>query len=664
MSNLGTASLKLQTQANGLDAGLGQAEKSIKGFLININNNMSVMATGWTGMFLGALKGVMDSLGGVMERVGSAVDASAALGISTRELMGWQHAASLCGISSEALSGSLRKMLNTLGDAKLGSVEARDALARLGISMETVNSSNPTQMFETIADRLNAITDPMERARAATSIFGREGASLLPLFERGAEGIREAVAEAERLGIALNDTDAAAIDSAGDALDTLKASLGGILAQVAVAIAPVIEQVSQAVTQVVSTLLPIIQQILQAFQPIGAALMTLFETVMAAVMPLIMGIAQTFSLVAEIVTPIIEIIVAAIQVFIDIFSPLFDAIGSIMPPFETVGSVVRSVIAGIVTGFRVVMQVVASVVRFLARIPIIGRIFRGASAGLDSFVENVRSTENRLRNPTPAAARPGSPGARPGGGASTAAADLTNDIIKQEADLRKSIATFGMSRDEIALWELQQRGATAAQLETTRALQAQLRVLEANRVFTRATAEINEQIGALTMSRDEVQLMRLAEQGLTLAQLDQVRALQQQRNAIESRNRLMEEGRSLTESLRTPQEKFADEMDRLQGLLDNGAISWDTYERAASRALQDVAKEAQAVEMKTPTAMRAGSSAAAETIIRAQMAGSVDNSREGIMQRIATEQREFQRQGVEIARDTLRVLRDRGGETI
>jgi hypothetical protein len=795
MANLGSASLILNANASGLDRGLNQAQNRVSAFVTNISGNISFAAGGWVGALVAGFRGVFDALGSVMERVDNATKEARSLGIATDTFMGLQHAANLSGISAEDFGKSMRKLVNRVAEARAGSVEARAAFARLGMTLDdlggvdvavnvdsrrladdlervarertttidlslipgrtpetldaiaadrtavidaalepgrtaegldrlarertasidaalepgrtdetldhiardrtaffdtfldsgrtaadleemtrdrtarvTVEVEAPAarsteEIFMQVADRLNAIEDPVMRMRAAVDLFGRDAGRLLPMFEQGADGIRQAVDEARRLGIALSDADASSIEEANDAMTRVKESINGILMQIAVALAPVLTQVSTVLTAVVNAVLPIVQQLIAAFQPIGEALLTLFTTVVQQLSPIIQGIANAFQIVADIVTPIIEIIMATIQLLIDIFSPLIEAIQSVSPPFETIGSVVRSVLLVIVTGFRLVTEVVAGFVRFMASIPLIGRAFRGASAGLDRFVARVRESEDSLRRPRESSTSSSSGGRRTGGDG-TGRAELAGDIAKAEADLRKSISTFGMSRDEIQLWELAQRGASEAALANIRALQRQRRELETAAAVRKVTDDLNKQIATFGMSRDEIQLWELAQQGANARQLETVRALQETRNAMEENRRVMEEGRQLTESMKTPTEKFQDEMDRLQRLLDRGAISWETYERAATRALQDVAKENEQLEIKTPSAMVAGSRDAVETIIRANMAGMQDNSREGIMNRIMTEQREYQRQGVEIARETLRVMRSRDPATV
>lgn len=58
--------------------------------------------------------------------------------------------------------------------------------------------------------------------------------------------------------------------------------------------------------------------------------------------------------------------------------------------------------------------------------------------------------------------------------------------------------------------------------------------------------------------------------------------------AIESRKSLMEEGRALSESLLTPQEKYAKNVERLNFLLEEGAIKQKDYGRALGKYYEDL----------------------------------------------------------------------------
>jgi len=65
-----------------------------------------------------------------------------------------------------------------------------------------------------------------------------------------------------------------------------------------------------------------------------------------------------------------------------------------------------------------------------------------------------------------------------------------------------------------------------------------------------------------------------------LAQFDSARAAEQAAEKFRDHAKAMEEGKRVAESMRTPEEDLAAQIVKLNGLLDEGAISWDVYARA------------------------------------------------------------------------------------
>jgi len=84
-------------------------------------------------------------------------------------------------------------------------------------------------------------------------------------------------------------------------------------------------------------------------------------------------------------------------------------------------------------------------------------------------------------------------------------------------------------------------------------------------------------------------------QGILIRQLagdvyDYKQRLDDLNDALDREAKVMEEGARVTEANRTAQEKYNDEIERLRELLAEGAISQETYGRAASAAADDLTK--------------------------------------------------------------------------
>lgn len=129
--------------------------------------------------------------------------------------------------------------------------------------------------------------------------------------------------------------------------------------------------------------------------------------------------------------------------------------------------------------------------------------------------------------------------------------------------------------------------------------------------ISRQTERIKEYISGLQYQLNVMQMtdrqqaisnaVRQAGTNVTSQQAERIRELSgelydyQQRlndlnDALDREQKLMDEGASVTEANRTAQEKYNDEIERLDGLLAANAISQETYGRAASKAFDDMAK--------------------------------------------------------------------------
>jgi hypothetical protein len=99
-----------------------------------------------------------------------------------------------------------------------------DGLAAYGVAAVRGKDGNTdlAATLLTVADAYANTTDPARRAALVTAAFGRSGQELIPILERGSEGIRRLYADAEQTGQILDDED---LDRAEDfrlAMDDLQ----------------------------------------------------------------------------------------------------------------------------------------------------------------------------------------------------------------------------------------------------------------------------------------------------------------------------------------------------------------------------------------------------------------------------------------------------------
>jgi hypothetical protein len=164
-------------------------------------------------------------------------------GIGGKAISELAHAAKMADVDLGGLSNSLRFMQKNLSEAGTGAKGPLLALKALGLELKDIQGLAADKQFEVLADRISELKDPADKTRAATELFGRAGADLLPMFEDGAEGIRKAREEAEKLGKSFSDEQIGQMAEADDAIKRLNASWEGFAFTLTAAVAPALTNI-------------------------------------------------------------------------------------------------------------------------------------------------------------------------------------------------------------------------------------------------------------------------------------------------------------------------------------------------------------------------------------------------------------------------------------
>ncbi len=170
-----------------LEGGIGD----VMGGLTQMANTLAAgTAVNQLRAFVNETASAVDDLGDMAER----------LNISATALQAWQHAARLNGVDD--LNGSLSILQRNLAGAATGDSHAAQAFRHLGVDIRGADGEvrRLDEVLPEIAEGMTHIRNPALQAAAASGLFGRSGAQLVPLLSRGAEGVAALTAEFEALG--------------------------------------------------------------------------------------------------------------------------------------------------------------------------------------------------------------------------------------------------------------------------------------------------------------------------------------------------------------------------------------------------------------------------------------------------------------------------------
>jgi hypothetical protein len=160
-------------------------------------------------------------------------DLSANTGIAVADLVVLQQEFTNAGKSAEDIGPVFAKMAKTLHGES-----AADAVAKLGLDLDTLKRKTPAEQFRALGAAINDVKDPSQRAALAMEIFGRSGAELLSVFASNGfdDAAQQVGSQAQLLG-----RDAALFDDVSDKLSATGVKVRGFWVGVADQVAPVLK---------------------------------------------------------------------------------------------------------------------------------------------------------------------------------------------------------------------------------------------------------------------------------------------------------------------------------------------------------------------------------------------------------------------------------------
>jgi|GEM_PF-6734497 hypothetical protein len=249
-SSLGNLIVRISTDLSALNKGLKDAEKKVQdtsGKITDLTNKigkgLTVAGVAITGTFALMTKSVI-SYNEEIYRM------SEQTGLSVETLSRLKYVAEQNESSFEAVATGIKFLSKNMYEAQTAGGAFADKFNNINVEFKNADGTlrKTEDVFFDIANHFYNMADGAAKTGQAMDLFGRQGAALIPILDLGADGLKRAWEEADRLGITLTETNAKALDKFGDNMSQIKNATMGLWITIVNYMAPALTDLAKKVT--------------------------------------------------------------------------------------------------------------------------------------------------------------------------------------------------------------------------------------------------------------------------------------------------------------------------------------------------------------------------------------------------------------------------------
>jgi hypothetical protein len=147
------------------------------------------------------VKGFVELVQSTAEAGKELVETAQSTGLTTAALQQLQDVAGGLGVDTETLNVGLFHLSSSMREAQQGSEMAQKAFSQLGIKATDSHGKlrNTDDVLMDLADRFSKMPDGAQKTAIAMDVLGRSGARLIPVLDKGREGLAELRAEQDTM---------------------------------------------------------------------------------------------------------------------------------------------------------------------------------------------------------------------------------------------------------------------------------------------------------------------------------------------------------------------------------------------------------------------------------------------------------------------------------
>lgn len=183
-------------------------------------------------------------------------------GMETETASNWVEEAKLRGIGAEQVTTGFTKLSKQMLQAKNGSDTAIKSFTGLGVSMDTIKKGDVNELLMDVADRMESMKSPTDRAALATQLFGMKvGNKLMPMLVKGRKGVEEWQKANKDAGTTFKDMDDALDQKKG--MREMNRQMDGIKITIGKALMPALLWVTKQFVVMSKAMMPTIKDVLK-----------------------------------------------------------------------------------------------------------------------------------------------------------------------------------------------------------------------------------------------------------------------------------------------------------------------------------------------------------------------------------------------------------------
>ncbi len=525
---------------------------------------------------VGGLATLIDRSISAADAIGKTADK---LGVGIEALQELRFAAQLAGVQQQTLDMGLQRFTRRVAEAAKGTGEAKQALTDMGIALRDQhgNIRRSEDLLNDVAEAFKRTEDPAERLRLAFKLFDSEGVAMVNMLVGGADALEATRRHARDLGIVLEEDLVRNAEKARDQLDTLGKVVSANLTRAMLDLAPAIADISSGLADLAA-------DAATAYEQIKLALSGDFNFEGLSERSTRRIVEERRQELQEIARELNEIgdvgflddpiawgrkvaLERRLQERVEQYRQWAaklawmqrdDEDNASAPDDTTTPDAIEADIRSAQDRSRRIAQIETDLQR---------QLFEATHQGAD----RIRAEYERLVSEMQGLIEPG------GGNL-----DQVGEIMARAAAVRD--AKLSRLAEQEAEATRRKQAANIRIIEGLKAERDELALTDRQRFISQALRRL---------SAEATDIERAQVRDLAGALFDEKQAIEARTKAEEDAARVREQGKALTEELRTAEEVYAAEVRKLNELLAAGAIDQETFARASERAYDQMLSASQ-----------------------------------------------------------------------